>query len=247
MKLLTPNEVKTQKTRSETERVSRIGKLQKEESESVRRLNDALTKEKIQMDRLKSDTTVAELKEKLDVEKVALLGEVTDLENRKTKALEPIIDREKESEALMSQLKSSLAKVKSRGESLTVREDELSERIEVVVDRESELPVLEQDLEKRKKGIEVSEVEIGRQTKILGEKWLEYHTQIYESNDLMSQREKKVADATKSNNAYAIELSKKETDLMAREIALKDKYETLARSQKEILEGKRDVEKIKSP
>jgi len=234
MKLLTPNEVDKEKTRLETERVSRIGKIQKEESESVRRLNDALTKEKKEMDRLKSDTTVAELRAKLNIEKMALIGEVKSLENRKEKALEPIVEREKESEVLISQLKSSLDKVNTRGDALKVREDELLDRIEVVVDRESELPILEQNLEKRKKIIEVSETEISKQTKILGEKWVEYHTQIHESNADLARREKEVEDGNKSNAVYADTLSKKELEQTAHDRQIADRYATLGRATAEL-------------
>lgn len=252
MKLLTPNEVNTQKTRSDEERESRIKKLSEEESDLITRVNDARVRSEVEIEKINIEfggyCRVTKLKGiDLDAKIANKTKEVESLELRRVEALSPIEQIRKEAEDRLNVVEIKEANLVEREKELEKAHDNLSVLVEDIADRDIISAERTRELDQRENRVVASENHTKMSAEKVANEWLKFHREVHTANQGLAIREKKVADATKSNNAYAIELSKKETDLMAREIALKDKYETLARSQKEILEGKRDVEKIKSP
>lgn len=250
MKLLTADEVKTEKTRSDEERALRIQKLEKEESDLTARVNEKRTnigKEIALLDSqlIERQSLIAKRKLELDAEISALSREVKQLEDRRSEALKPIDEIRQEAEKLLESANRAQADVEADKAELQEGWDHLAVLMEDVTDRETSNVEKSDELDQRERRVAESEARTKESAEKVSQEWLKFHKEVHGANESLARREKGVADRAKANNEFAASLSNKETELMAREIRLKDQYETLARSKKEIETGDREVEKIK--
>jgi len=239
MELLTAKQTKVRESVKTKDREERIKKLNKEETESVRRLNDALTNETSEKKRIEETLELARDEGKATVKRSVLLQEIETLEARKAKALEPISSIKKEAEKTLEDAKKSFADSKIRSNNLNEREQDLMERIENVVDSEANATERHNSLNERSEKILAGEEELKKSTENLGKKWVEYHKEVLDKNAEMDRREKEVEDDKAANLAFKKTLNEKQRNIINDRIALEDGYRELAKSREEIL-GRKD-------
>lgn len=244
MKLLSPDEVKNDKTRSESERVAHIKKLKEEELLLIRSVNDKRVQ--VQNEKAILDEGlgahlrwVASEKVKLDDLISTKKREVESLESRRLEALKPINEIRKKADDRIKIAENRESAVLRDEQTLAKSWEDLSERVENVTDRETLADEKTEELATRERKIIEAESRTKESADNLAEKWLGFHKEVHDANQSLERREKKCADREKSTTAFAQSLSNKETALNAKDAQLKDGFATLDRSREEILTGKR--------
>lgn len=96
MKLLGEKKVKEAKNKADGELRNRVNRLQDEETALARRVSDARDNEKRELDKIDEQLAQARIAHKSNVS--FLKVEVDSLEERRRRALEPILEREQEAE-----------------------------------------------------------------------------------------------------------------------------------------------------
>ena len=240
MQLLTAKEVKTSSIKIDEGRTKRIQGLHEEETRLVRRVN--YLKASLGFTTKQMEDNFALFTIEINQKKSSLLSEVSVLESRKAKALEPIDKIKKEADDILSNAHKKETALDTREEYLNIRESHLAERESELVDRlelmqEKKDSLLDQEewVVNRDKKVKEAEVDLCRSTKNLNTKWSEYHIAITQSNVDIQKREKLFIAWEKSVNELKKSLDEKEGLLEKERIALKDGYKTLARSQQRIL------------
>jgi len=206
----------------------RIDKINSEESEAVKRLNEILDRERKENERLKNSTTAN--KAKLSVQIEVLLKEVQSLEERKKEALKPIESRLEEVLQKEEQNRKTHSLLKEKSISLNNKEYELNDRLGLILDREQELDELSINLKNREIGIKNAEEEIKNQTSRLAEKWVTYHTSVHAFNENIKLREQQVQDAIRANEIVRESLDKRALEQKDLDRQIKDRYQTLERN-----------------
>ena len=206
--------VKDEKRQKDEELRGRIRRLNEEEGAAVKRLNAALAAEADEKKRIAEDLSLARDEGAAAVKKSVLLQEIKALESAKAELLSPIDDKRKEAENLFESARQTTTDIGKRNATLKESEQELLERFEALVDRESEALEKSIEADKREARIQAAEEELKRSNESLGQKWLDYHK---ESRGLISgieARESKVAAEMKANNDFRGELERKEANLI---------------------------------
>ena len=190
MKLLDPQEVKTAKDDAETARVERIQKMNDEESLIVKKLN--LMRVEYETEGNKLIQGLADLKTEYTSKKQELEREVSSLETRKSEAMKPIDALNKEAENRNMASKAREEAVEIREKDLTEREEELVDKILLVREKDDSLQVVYQNLEKRKVHITDEETRLKESQGKLAEKWMEYHKEVNTTSSDLDRRELEV-------------------------------------------------------
>lgn len=240
MKLLSAEEIKKEKDKTENDRFKRIEKLKKEEDILIKTINN-LTEEERDLAVIKK---IAKLKNQpvINIKKSILEKEVDILEKRKQEALEPVYKTKREADELKKefefQLKEALKKKKELErdrESIIEKGLELKSREESVIEKQERQS-------NREVGIKAAEEEIKRSTKELSEKWVSYHEEVNKVNlDIdkrsseLLKRENQEEAQRKTNDSILKELSEERNRLDKEDKAIQDKYRTLGAAQREIL------------
>ncbi len=235
MELLTAKKTKIRESAKTRDREERVRKLNKEETGSVRRLNDALTKETSEKKRIEETLELARDEGKAAVKRSVLLQEIEALEARKAKALEPTSVIKEEARKIFEKAKKSFADSKIRSDSIDELKQDIIERIENVTDSEANAVERHDELNIRSEKILASEAELKKSTKNLGKKWVEYHKEVLDKNAEMERRERGVEDKRKVNESLKKTLNEKQKNILNDRIALEDGYRELNKARKEIL------------
>ena len=170
MKLLDAQKIETEKIKTEKELKERIRKLNAEESASVKRLNELRTVESAEKKRIAEDLTLAKHKNEVAVKKSILLQEIKILESQKREALKPINEKKREAECLLEYAqKISVDAEKSRA-SIELSQKHITERINILFEREKSVDVRHLELDKREEKIKSGESEISQSIKEIGNK-----------------------------------------------------------------------------
>lgn len=112
---------------------------------------------------------------------------------------------------------------------------QLSEKLEAVIDREAEALEKAQKLDKRESAITSAESENKHSTDELAKKWLEFHKDVEMTNTSLRIRERDIANGKSVNESYAAELTKKAREQVEKDRELVDRYATLQRATEEFL------------
>lgn len=235
MKLLSAEEVKSEKEKGEEERTQRIQRLNAEENASGKRLNEARELEKKELARIADELNLARNEAEAEVRKSVLVQEIRALNAEKAQALKPIHEQQKQADKNLEESKRNLElSQKDRDASEKLREI-YEDKIDALADRETAAVEKDRELQKREVGIGAAEAEIKRSTTELGQKWVDFHKAVHAHNASMEERERRVEAERKANDDHRAELEKTAERQAQERIALKDGYETLARAQEEIL------------
>ncbi len=236
MKLLTAQEVKNAKNKSDKERFERIESLKKAERDSVKRVNAALDEEKKIKEKLKEENmSVARREAKANVSKSIIIREIKALEKQRDDLLKPTIEREEQAALLLKEVKETIKNLEKKKQEYEKNEELLVSRFENLADREAEAEERHLALNLREAGIQSADEEMKRSLDKLSDSWVEFHKTVRASNEMLLRREKEIEDSKKANEQFLASLNAKEKILNDRHRQLADGYAQLAKSQKEIL------------
>lgn len=241
MKLLDAQKVKIEKDAKENEKEARIKKLQKMEDVLILRINN-----------LRELKTQEEEKSqpKLKVKKNILVSEVEALEARKLEALKPTNKIRLEAENKLKEVSVQIADIIRRQGILEKTEEELIERTESVIDRETALLDVGKELDKKEVGIKKAEEEIKRQNESVAKSWVSYNEEVLEAKKLLEIREKGVEAKEKANAVFGKELDAKEIKLMqpvevlikeAEDVIQKNKLESVSLEERKNAQDKSEI------
>lgn len=233
MQLLSPEEVKDKSALSESDRIIRIGKLNKEESDSVHRTNAAKAHETAEKERIGRELEEAE--RQAEERKTALLAEIVPLEARKEEAMKPVDALLRRAEAIAGENVTEKARLSALSTELIDRLEKVRDREDNVSDREQTAEERHTALDTREKKIEASEEATKTSAESLAQKWVVYHKTVHDTNADLEKREKRVQDGTKANEIIREAQEKRATEQDAFDRQLKDRSATLERAAQEIL------------
>jgi hypothetical protein len=232
MKLLSLQQVTEKNAIVERDRKARVANLNQEESDAVQRLNIALDTERKNKERIATEE--AQLQKDHDAKVAALKSEIEALEERKKAAqaktnvtLEEAATIKKENEQYQIHLIDRIKKADEKSELYTTKFEELSDREQLMTERET-------GLDKRESKIAATEASLKTSTDELNGKWLEFHKTVHAQNEQFTEREKKIRDGTKVNDNIREELKRKEEGLNDRDRFIRSQYESLQITLQEI-------------
>lgn len=191
MQLLTPEDVKKEKTDELGKKRALIASLADEESRVNLRLNQA--KEKDIAERARIETEFALFENQMTQRRAELSREVAALESRRASALKPIENIQQEADALLEQNKKDEASIREQEIVLSRKKDELIERIEALKDREQELDEREADVITKEARAKDEAEQLRLSQRKLTEDWARYHTSVHLFNAEMTEKEAKIA------------------------------------------------------
>uniref|UniRef100_A0A6M3XDR8 Uncharacterized protein n=1 Tax=viral metagenome TaxID=1070528 RepID=A0A6M3XDR8_9ZZZZ len=235
MKLLSNEQIKTAKDKIEEELKERVINLKSEEISLVKKVNKAKASLAEELKRIEEDLTLARDEFAVSVKSLSnksrsLLQEVELLEVRKTEALKPIYEQDQKSQILFAQAKEFLANA-DRHKSIAVKhEQELVNVINNLLDQKEIDHQENIKLNKREVGVVAAEKEVKRSSKILGEKLIEFHKEVYEKNTELVKREIEVENGKRVNDMFKSSLDQKEKEQREHDRVIADRYATLERS-----------------
>lgn len=232
MKLLSPQQVFEKNATVERDRKARVANLNQEESDAVQRLNTALDNERKNKERIATEE--ARLQTEHDAKVATLKSEIEALEERKKAAqvatgvtLEQAETIKKENEGYQIELKERIKKAEESNELFTTKFEDLSDREQIIKERETAL-------DKRESNITATEASLKTSTDELNGKWLEFHKTVHAQNEQFAEREKKIRDGTKVNDNIREELNRREAGLNDRDRFIRSQYESLQITLQEI-------------
>ncbi len=225
MQLLSSQQVTTGNHRAELDRKARVAKINQEESDAVQRLNKLLDDER------KNKARIATEEEQLQIAHTAkvnaLKSEVEALEKRKRAAEAPVKttltqaeEIKKENERYQTHLLERIAKHEEARELYFTKFENLSDREQIITERESAL-------DKREEKITLGETALKTSTEELSAKWVVYHTAVHTLNENMKVREREVTDAWKAIAVVRESQDKRDKELKQYDYQLKDRSKTL--------------------
>lgn len=225
MQLLSSQQVTTGNHRAELDRKARVAKINQEESDAVQRLNKLLDDERKNKERIAAEEEQMQIAHNAKV--VALKSEVEALEERKKAAEAPIKktlvqveELKKENERYQTHLLDRIAKHEEARELYITKYEDLSDREQVITERESALS-------KREEKITVGETALKNSTEQLSARWVTYHTAVHTFNENMKVREREVNDAWKAIAVVRESQDKRAKELQQYDYQLKDRSKTL--------------------
>lgn len=232
MKLLSPQQVFEKNATVERDRKARVANLNQEESDAVQRLNTALDNERKNKERIASEEE--QLQKDHDAKVASFKAEIEALEERKKAAqqktgvtLEEAETIKKENEQYQTHLIERIKKADEKSELYTTKFEDLSDREQLITERET-------GLDNRESNIAATEASLKTSTDELNAKWLEFHKTVHAQNEQFAEREKKIRDGTKVNDNIREELNRREAGLNDRDRFIRSQYESLQITLQEI-------------
>lgn len=232
MKLLAPENIKDSIKNREEEARLRSWKAANEEANILKRLNDVKDLERKQKEASKNPQEDQEI-----IQRRILIAnqkrEIELLEERRSKALQPIKEIEKTAMGLLEANRNESNSLKERENVLKKRENLLIHRTEQLDDERDELNIQIKSLDRRQSAIEASEKELKHGNNLLSEKWLKYHSMVSKKDIELKGRERTLQDYMKATDIMREAFVKKEKELFNRDKALTDKYNNLVKASEE--------------
>jgi len=231
MQILDPNEIKDIKKENADQGQRLVASLSMEEA----RLNKevAILREKYKAEKQRIDDELEENKATLSIRRTVLAQEVELLESRKKDALKPVLERLNQANALYESNQKEIIELVARGVKIKETEEKLIEGFEIIKDREDDLKIEENRLQRKEKGIIAGENEIKRSSGELATNWVEYHKSVNDFNTRIQEtemRELKITDLEKVLDIRTAKQDEREVEQNNHDRAIKDKYETLERT-----------------
>ncbi len=235
MQLLTPEDIKQEKSKTADEIRRTLGALQAEESASRKRINNLHDEEKKTKLRIEAESSVEEVSA-LTSQKESLLSEVAQLEDRKNEALKPVRELERQSQAKLDENIATSNALADKKAVLDDQRDTMLERLDAISDKEQDIAERSASLDRRERGIAGSEAEVKRSTIELENKWVDFYKTVAEREANLESREKSVIIETKANEYRAEELDNVAKQQSEKDREIQDRYETLRRATQEFEE-----------
>lgn len=232
MKILDPKEIQEQKSEVAEKATARVRKLAEEEMRLVSNVNSLRIEEKKQKDRTLQAMNEADL----PVKKSILAQEVEYLEKRKKEALKPIDEKQNEFKEREKEIQREKYQLIVDREILASERENLSERLEDIIDSEEENKRKSDALNSREAGIAKAEEEIKRSTEELGNKWVELHKASMDLNEkirMITEKEINLITREKAIDVRVVELSENAKMQYNKDIEIKDKYKALQEAVEE--------------
>lgn len=232
MKLLTPEQVKSEKTKDDKERTERVRKLKEEEIALVSRINQLRTEEQTERERIGAETQ--KMRNEFAGEKCGLEVEILSLKEHRRDLMKPIDEIRKEADIRLKNATDKEADLARRENALATDRQILEERHEALEEREDALAEKSEALDRREVNLKAAEQENKRSAESLSAKWLEYHSAVSKSNAEIERREKEVQDARKVNDAVRESNEAESKRLVQERRALQDGYTALEQAKKHL-------------
>ena len=232
MQLLSAEEVKTKEKVNLAEKMELTRKINEEETAASKKLNETKAHVEAETKRLTDELT--EHEKRTAERKKELTQEVQSLETRRKDALKPIDESIRQSEKLLATIEEKNLDLENREAEIGSAKEVLSERLEAILDRETDAMEKDKVLDVRQKNVEYAEEKNKESTASLSEKWIEYHRAVTEKNREFEKREIEVQAGKKANEAQRVEWERRKKDQDQLDIQLKDRSATLERSAAEI-------------
>lgn len=229
MQILSPDEIKKDKTESADQSMKRSKALALEESRVNREMNLIRTTSEAEKAEIKAKTEA--YREEMAQYRETLKLEVESLESRRRDSLIPIKETQKEAEILLQQAKDALEDIKLQKENIEAGREENIEFAEELRDREDSLSDRAENLQLRERRISDEERRLKDSSSMLAQKWVDLHVATTSANTDIAQREQKVGMAEKTFESRQREQDARERELNNKERAIADKYATLIRTQ----------------
>lgn len=235
MQLLSPNDVQASKAASAEEGRKRNLDIAAETSRLTAELNrtrQAVSDVKNEASR-ETEVYLKELKQKRD----EALREVTALEARRKEAMKPVKKLWQEAQKLALEAEERLKLLKEQEKILERRHEELVEKIEATEDVRDELIEQQERIKDKELRVQDEANRLKQSHAKLAQAWVDFHSNVHTKNAELAERERKVEDALQVIEARHNQQEEREKEQDKRERALRDRYVTLARTERE-LQGK---------
>lgn len=232
MKLLTPEQSKSDNSKIERERRERIAKLSNAETSLVSSINALKAKEIAEKERIAEELEQARIE--LKTEKETLLLEVTSLRSERKELMKPIKEIHADADRRLDEAKKIHADADNRESQLNERQEQIQERAESVVNKENEIQERGGILAKRENRIEIEEKRLKESSEKLAAKWAEYHIGVTTAERIFRQREADIEAAKKANDSIRESNLKESARLVEERRAVKDLYRALEEAKKHL-------------
>lgn len=232
MHLLSPDDLKADKTNELEKKRALLAGLAEEEARVNRDLNQAKENDTAERARIKTQFEVFE--SEIIQRRAELLREVSTLETRRADALKPIENIQGEAEALLEKNKKDEALIRERERALSEKENEVIERLERVSDSEQEI-VERQEALKHDETIMASErLRLRDSHRALSDRWTEYHAQVHKTNIAITQAQRDVEVGRIANESRNNTLDEFDKELRSIEVRVKEAHNIVQNHMKKL-------------
>lgn len=230
MKLLEQKQVDQNQAKNDAGRTERIRKMNEEESNIVKNLNQTREKARVEIEEIKANLESFKKFEHA-AEKSVLTREIEDLKAQKVELMKPIDGIKKEAEETLVRAKERETEAGTLIVTLKKEREDISERIEIVVDREKDAEARDLRLDSRERNLVAEEGRIKQSQESLTEKWVAYYEAISKADIDLKRREREVVDGKEANRIFHESLKDLQQKIADDRRALADGFATLERSK----------------
>lgn len=236
MDLLSPDDIRKDRSESAEESQQRSRALAAEESRLARAINQARADADREMEIIETD--YREFKREKEEERKILTGDINSLRAQKAELLKPIDKIRENAEILLQEAENRLSIAKKAEANIEADHEKNQDRAEDLQDYADDLNIRSGELDKSELRIKNEDIRILNSAKDLGDKWLEYHDAVNNLNTKtlkVETREGQIIFDTRANEIRKKQQDERDNDLNKKQWALEDGYRNLAKARKEIL------------
>lgn len=235
MKLLDAQQVTAEKRKTEESQSERIRRLNKEESDAVKRVNDARDLEAAEKKRL--DDLVQDHRNKAAAEICEIDVQISARKRELGVLMKPIDEIRKDAEARLEHAINRDIEVNKREAKLEAQTQDFIELAEKLVTRENEVEERASELDRREEKVQKAEEDTKRSAGNLAVKWGDYHKSVNALNarsEALERQAKEIADARRANEAVREANEKESSRLVQERRAIHDAYIALEQAKKHL-------------
>lgn len=236
MQLLSPQKVKKEKNKSDTEKTLRMEGLRLEESKTITSLNNLkdelrILEEHAEGKKATIDNDVVKYRNEAENQKFNLLNEITDLKFQRAELMKPIDSVGEEAAELLERAKNVQIYVDTSNRESEVLKEYLMDKVEETRDRMANVEEVERSIADRKHHLAGEEKRLKESETKLAEQWVKFHEDVNKANSDILINKKEVEDQRKANESI-LESNKQESERLAQErIAIKDTYQAIEKAK----------------
>ena len=238
MKLLNPEETKVEKNKINIEQFFRVKKLNYEETALVSKVNTLRLQVEEEIKKINNNFTeykqfIEIEKQKLNQEIIILNKKLEEIRLKRIEELKPINIIKDEVEKRANIIEKKEINIKQRELLLLENQKDLLERKEKIIQNEIKIKEKNDKLFKRKKQIFKNEQQSEKLKKDLTLKLDKFNKKVKKTNFDFIQRDKEIKNSFDANNYFKTTLDLKDIEQKKHDLAITDKYKTLARAIEE--------------
>jgi hypothetical protein len=205
MRILTPDDVKTDIKNKKGDVLEMSLEMSKENAKLVRQIN--LTKTEAENVRKVMEKKIAEFEDMIKQRKIDLQNEVKALEKRRNEATRPIDEMHREAEVRLTAAKFAEENNLKKEKELQEKSDEIQEMREDLVDREAWITEKEQESEKRSNDLKTIEERLNLQNQNLADKWATYYDTISKTQAEQNKIQQEITAKENENKKFSTSLA----------------------------------------